>query len=97
VKTCTNLGGGDGLRIHHLEADEVNSEPHAGFVLDVEPERSLRREAKHLNKPRVGWRWGRNSELAAAAVAMDWEWQSRNSYVPLDYAGVWPVAFSRPS
>ena len=39
--------------------DEVDSEPHGGFVLSVEPDRSLRREAKHLNKPRVWWRGGR--------------------------------------
>ena len=45
-------------------ADEVDSEPHGGFVLSVEPDRSLRREAKHLNKPRVGWRGDRNSDSA---------------------------------
>jgi hypothetical protein len=64
VKTLTTLWFRDGLRSHHLEADEVNSEPHVGFVLDVEPERSLRREAKHLNEPRVGWRGDRSSESA---------------------------------
>jgi hypothetical protein len=57
-------GGSGALSDTRCHADEADSEPRGGFVLDVEPERSLRREARHLNQPRVGWRVGRNSELA---------------------------------
>jgi hypothetical protein len=51
------------VRVRYRHSDEATSEPHVGFVLDVVPEWSMRREARHLNEPRVWWRGGRRFGL----------------------------------